>query len=129
MKPQCQRRVTDSGSVLSRQCMGEAIGSVNGVAYCRVHSPHAINMRARRQSARWGKELAEREVERKAEEERDRRAALYPELVQALRDSITRQGAASMTRDGEHGNRFKRRRLDEITRIARDLLAKAGEPE
>jgi hypothetical protein len=47
------------------------------------------------------------------------------ELIEALKECITEDGARCMTDESRHAASICRRRLDEITRVARAAIAKA----
>lgn len=129
MKPQCQHSVTGHGETMSRTCMNDAIGDDNGRRYCRLHSPKAQSARDARRRARWAEEHAKDQAAAAAEAEITRKAGLYDLLIATIHSSITQPGATSYVHDGERGNYFKSKRLDEITRQARATLEKAGEKE
>ena len=61
----------------------------NGKWYCGRCDPDAVAARQAERHAKWDAELKAHEAKRKAERIRDARAAAFPVLVEALRDSAT----------------------------------------
>lgn len=51
--------------------------------------------------------------------------ASAPELLEALRQCITEEGATCLVHEGAKGLRFRKMRLDAISEIARAAIAKA----
>ncbi len=85
-KPRCEGRVW--GSYTSYQCANKASMTHEGKQFCKTHHPPFVQAkRAARDAelrARIDREINERSLANEASKERDRRAALFPELLEAL---------------------------------------------
>ncbi len=91
-----------------------------GKWYCKTHHPPTVWEKREARNAEWNKEFAARQLAIKeaqaAKDEAARRAALYPELLEALRQ-IAKIGNQPYGTDYEE--------IDEAREIARAIIAKA----
>jgi hypothetical protein len=73
-------------------CMKRGTLTENGKRWCHGHAPSQKKARRESRSQQWASEAKEREAQWKAKEAAERRdaarLALYPKLVDALRESI-----------------------------------------
>ena len=83
-----------NGWMTPHVCGNTAKHEHDGVMYCKTHHPPTVAAKEKARSeawkAKWARECAIREKAAAARDERDRRAALFPELLEALVDVMFR---------------------------------------
>ena len=86
----CKERVWGRYAFKSNSCGKKAKHEHEGHWYCKTHHPPTVEAKNKARKAQWEKEwaAAREKVTQKAEQQR--RATLYPDLIQAMRD-IARQ--------------------------------------
>ncbi len=99
-----------------------------GKWYCKTHHPPTVWEKREARNAEWNKEFAARQLAIKeaqaAKDEAARRAALYPELLEALRVFVSCSLPVSMEID-ERGHRWTEAYIDQALPMARAAIAKA----
>jgi hypothetical protein len=99
-----------------------------GKWYCKTHHPPTLLEKREARNAEWNKEFSARQLAIKeaqaAKDEAARRAALYPELLEALRVFVSCSLPVSTEID-ERGHRWTEAHLDQALPIARAAIARA----
>ena len=102
LKTRCVARIKPKASWNFTQCGKSASFKHEGLMYCKLHHPPNVEAkrkeRARAYSAKVAEQLAVRKQHVEEAAEQARRAALYPELLEALKDSVRSQPADSPIR-------------------------------
>jgi hypothetical protein len=118
------------GNVFARYTCGRTAKYEHlGKWYCKTHHPPTVWAKREARSVEWNKQFAARQLAIKeaqaAKDEAARRAALYPELLEALRMFVN--CALPVPGAGTH---WTEGWLDQALPIARAAIAKAeGEPK
>ena len=91
VKQRCEARSYDRWSIGGRRCSKPAKVQEDGKWFCAVHSPAAVAKRRAARDKRWDEENAERHQAWIRSQERERRADLFPELLEALKTAAASQ--------------------------------------
>lgn len=89
----CAGLIYPPGAFQGHLCGNGARYEDAGKWYCKTHHPPTIKEKIRARSQKWEQELREKQAKWAAEarerQERNRRAALFPELLEALTAIMT----------------------------------------
>jgi hypothetical protein len=81
----CKEKVWPDGSRFGHQCSRRATCG----DYCKQHAPETVEYRRAEREARWDRQAKDMRSRISARNEHDRRAAMFPEMLDAMRFTLS----------------------------------------